>query len=335
MKRFLCAVVSVCLLLSLAACQSVSAEQQLAEALAKQQSEIKLYTGDVTELFQNVFTAHPEYQFYLRSMNAKSEGLSVHIQMEFEHTNVPSEWIRVGKSEEVFAPTLTEALTEVRSYGAMILTGEKDQPDPEAVLEDIRRDDYLVAMGIDATEWVFSGNDFTNDMIVYFTIDYIDGKEEILSAREQVKQEVEKLSGTLWSESDAPETRVRAIHDYLVSHAEYASQKESTLRDHTPYGVLIKGEGVCDSYTYAAHLLLRAAGVESLLAAGTFDGSEHAWNVVKLGENYYHLDITWDDPVGAPAGYKTYAYYLKGDATMKKDHEWTMKLPSCPADWKE
>ena len=45
----------------------------------------------------------------------------------------------------------------------------------------------------------------------------------------------------------------------------------------------------------AYRYLLHKAGIcsEEVLS----DKMNHCWNYVKIGENWYHVDVTWDDPV--------------------------------------
>lgn len=51
---------------------------------------------------------------------------------------------------------------------------------------------------------------------------------------------------------------------------------------------------------------------------------KHAWNAVKIGEKWYLLDATWDDPVIVGRGIVPqstyYKYFLKGTNTFDKDH---------------
>lgn len=48
---------------------------------------------------------------------------------------------------------------------------------------------------------------------------------------------------------------------------------------------------VCDGYAACYTNLLRKAGID----AETVKGGLHAWNLVKLNEKWYHMDICWDD----------------------------------------
>ena len=66
--------------------------------------------------------------------------------------------------------------------------------------------------------------------------------------------------------------------------------------DVSPYNALMNGEGICQSYAGAYEFLLNQVGI-SCLSSGAFltDKNAHAWTVVKLGKNYYHMDPTFEN----------------------------------------
>lgn len=122
-------------------------------------------------------------------------------------------------------------------------------------------------------------------------------------------------------------SRALWLHDWLTSHAEY----DLTYTYYFPEGVLLRGKGVCQSYALAYGMLLKEVGIESLYITGQAGGEDHAWNLVKLSGNWYHVDCTWDDPVG---GSETHAYFALTDAQIAKDHTWAQDdgiLPACTA----
>ena len=57
------------------------------------------------------------------------------------------------------------------------------------------------------------------------------------------------------------------------------------------YGALVNKKAVCAGYAKAAQYLLQLCGIECLYVTS----DTHAWNMVKLEDKYYHLDVTWGD----------------------------------------
>lgn len=115
-----------------------------------------------------------------------------------------------------------------------------------------------------------------------------------------VKEYVESLNGA----GEAYEI-AKIFHDNIIANAEYAyipdpdpDKKIPSDEDwaHNIIGVMLNGEGVCESYAKAFQLLLNYCEVECIFVTGTANGGAHAWNMVKLDNGeWYWYDLTWDD----------------------------------------
>lgn len=117
--------------------------------------------------------------------------------------------------------------------------------------------------------------------------------------------------------------KVKAIHDWVVTNVEY----DQSLSYYTAYNAISLGKAVCQGYSLLGYLMLEKAGIPVLIAEGKVNTGEHAWNMVQLDGQWYHLDLTWDDPVGAEDDRIRYTYYLKTDEELRADHEWTRTYP--------
>ncbi|PKM56569.1 MAG: hypothetical protein CVU98_10550 [Firmicutes bacterium HGW-Firmicutes-3] len=118
-----------------------------------------------------------------------------------------------------------------------------------------------------------------------------------------------------------------AIHDYLVDHIAYTEDIEASDEYiYTMYGALIHGDAVCQGYAEAFQYLSHLAGLETMIIQGTAGGEAHAWNLVKLDEEWYHVDVTWDDPV-MPDGtqVKRYDYLNVTSEQISKDHQYLVE----------
>ena len=128
------------------------------------------------------------------------------------------------------------------------------------------------------------------------------------------------------------------LHDYLVENCRYSYGSETNDNEFRAYGALVEGQAVCNGYAEAMALLLSCAGVENRYVVGTANSGSrssgqqtdaadqnkkenHAWNLVKLNGTWYHLDSTWDDPVGEKE-IVSHAYFNMSDELMERDHTW-------------
>ncbi|MCM3702881.1 transglutaminase domain-containing protein [Paenibacillus macerans] len=112
--------------------------------------------------------------------------------------------------------------------------------------------------------------------------------------------------------------KIKAIHDYVVRYLKY----DQDLQKFTAYEGLITREAVCQGYALMTYQMLQDAGIDNLIIEGKVNNTAHAWNLVLLDGQWYHLDTTWDDPVPDISGQVKYAYYLRTDEQMRKDHQW-------------
>ena len=47
----------------------------------------------------------------------------------------------------------------------------------------------------------------------------------------------------------------------------------------------------------------------------------HGWNIIKINGEYYHVDVTWDDPVLDNFGMVNHDYFLLSDNKIQeKEH---------------
>lgn len=112
------------------------------------------------------------------------------------------------------------------------------------------------------------------------------------------------------------------LHDYIIdtSYYDWEGLSSDNPDIHDGRLVLAYGKGVCDGYAYAYQALCESANLYCDIVTGWTAGADagHAWNIVQIGENYYHVDVTWDDPTTPDnTPMKTYDYFLVSDDTLR------------------
>ncbi|MBR2812219.1 MAG: hypothetical protein IKD69_12655 [Solobacterium sp.] len=170
----------------------------------------------------------------------------------------------------------------------------------------------------------YDGQKYLCSLTFTFHIDYYTTSEQ--------EQEVTERLGEVFAELGLDEKsdyeKVKAIHDYIAANTVYDYVHlgdESYKLQYTAYGALINGTSVCQGYANLFYRMCLETGIDNRIISGQGEGNNgweaHAWNIVKLGDLYYHLDVTWDDPtVEGNPDYLRYDYFLKGKNTFAKDH---------------
>lgn len=112
---------------------------------------------------------------------------------------------------------------------------------------------------------------------------------------DKIEKAVEGSAGVADSYSKA-----RYINDYIVTHCKYTTGESEAFAS-TAYGCLVEGWANCEGYAKAFDMIAAEMGLESILVTGvTNNGENHAWNQVKIGTDWYNIDVTWadDDTLG-------------------------------------
>ena len=135
---------------------------------------------------------------------------------------------------------------------------------------------------------------YGGDYTLGITINKAYSNEEINKINEIVDNVIEeKLTN-----STPTKEKIKIIHDYIIDNTEYdklkyENKEDTTYKSNTAYGVLLEGFGTCNGYADAMSIFLNKINVINY----KISNSEHIWNLVYLDGNWYHLDLTWDDPI--------------------------------------
>lgn len=149
----------------------------------------------------------------------------------------------------------------------------------------------------------------------------------------EIKKYKEKIIEEIIKDGMTDLEKIRAVHDYLVKNISYDLGVERDV-----YTIFTEGKGVCSGYAEAFKMLLDTLGIECILVFGIAEDEYHEWNAVKLNGEWYHIDVTWDDPLVkndlgvATSDYKdgsniSYEYFLVPTTIIEKDHKIENTVP--------
>ena len=91
--------------------------------------------------------------------------------------------------------------------------------------------------------------------------------------------------------------KLKTIHDYIINNTKYDQDRSDRdiikYKSDTAYGALIEGYALCGGYTDSMMLFLEKFGVKSY----RISSANHVWNYAYVDNNWYDIDLTWDDPI--------------------------------------
>ena len=164
-----------------------------------------------------------------------------------------------------------------------------------------------------------SAGDFNNAAKTYemnFSYKYsIKDVNIMLMKTEEAAAEIMQLVSKNMSDYE----KVKVFHDYLVLNVESSTDNEFA---DSIYGALVEKKALCEGYAKAFSYLCNIAGIENMIVTGYTD-VDHMWNMVKIDDSWYHVDVGWDKPAAALAekypDMVMYQYFLADDTVIENN----------------
>jgi hypothetical protein len=113
----------------------------------------------------------------------------------------------------------------------------------------------------------------------------------------QINEKVEQIIAEQVKDETDPRKIIEIIHDYVVNNTKYDKDRADNniirYNSNTAYGVLFEGYGICSGYADTMAIFLDYYKIPNFKVSS----ENHVWNAVYLDGEWYHLDLTWDDPI--------------------------------------
>ena len=179
-----------------------------------------------------------------------------------------------------------------------------------------------IALGNDTTS---SSNFWTGEYTLkirtlIITPAYLKGFESLDEAKEygdKLTEGLDKIPVT----GDTRYEQLKKIHDYIALFTYYdtgARFSSSSL------GAVVEPGVVCEGYSEAFKLMCDRLNIPCICVFGNLNEegtTGHMWNYVKMeDDNWYAVDVTWDDTDGTGGREVKYDYFLKGSDSFFTNH---------------
>ena len=124
---------------------------------------------------------------------------------------------------------------------------------------------------------------------------------------------------------------ILALHDTLIQKTAKAAADYDDPNKSNAYGALVGGSADAEGYAYAVRELLKRFGIESAVIYGSASGAPHVWNIVRTGDEWYHLDCYYDDPDAEPdPSIPFHAWFMTSDETVSdRTVDTGITIPEC------
>lgn len=258
--------------------------------------------GQIRSIAKSIISGEPKEVEELRQMEVaqSEEGHQEYYfkQLTEEEQRVYRELLKgIRAREKEFYLTISDDDSIDRSYHAVL----KDYPE---IFWVHNREKIYKTTYSDSDYCVFTpGYTYTDSEI-----------DEIQTAMEQSFQEVRALI----PEDAGDYEKVRIVYTYVIDHTQYQTGED----DQSIAGVFWKKSAVCAGYAGAVQYLLERLDIPCIYVDGSTKGSTegHAWDIVKIGQEYYYVDATNGDQPD----------FLNGDAAQLEEHKTIIYDYLCP-----
>ncbi len=198
----------------------------------------------------------------------------------------------------------------------------------------INKDDFTELMyflNYDCPELIHLGDNYFTEMtgeraecISKVTFSYCMSEDKYVDAMDKIKIFFKRLVSDLRDKSEYEKEKY--VYDYIFTNCTYTEAGELAG---SAYGSLIEGHGRCEAYCKGFMWCMRKLGIECICVLGTQNWdlnsmfSEHSWNIVKIDNNWYHVDITVDNVnLSINAGNTAnYGFFNVDDSFINESHK--------------
>ncbi len=294
------------------------------------QEEISITTEDLNAYMKRVFEYEPRLEFYYGGYSDLKMGNYHKVKFQYNNINTDIMDIAVAKSKDELMYILSSAILYCNDDVNVITDSNYNIED---IVKNIVNDNQIVVMGYNGFKATTFKSLLTDNTCFSIDLNYSIDTNTLLNYKKASENKAIEIISNNICKSMPDYMKEKIIHDYITEYTDYSNEDGDIA--YMPYDVLINRKGVCSAYAGSAKIIFDLLGIENYYVSGTATNSEttekHGWNIIKLDDAYYNLDVTWDDPVPV-FGFNSveYNYYNVTDEQLGKDHVWEREgYPVC------
>jgi hypothetical protein len=145
------------------------------------------------------------------------------------------------------------------------------------------KNDHPEFFWIDSIGWRWDKNQNVYEVI-------FDVPKDIKNIISKIEESVNEILGSL---SGSIEDQLKEIYDWIITNTTYDYRwYEDNSIGQTIESVFIDKKSVCAGYSRAFQYLCNKIGIECTIVEGLINEQNHMWNLVKIDDNYYWIDVS-------------------------------------------
>lgn len=251
------------------------------------------------------------YNHYVLEQNIKNiqppKTNEYYRKNSFNYVQDTSNFVPNNKKElmNVIYTIINSGQTEYTFYCPLEYTTCLDDLDAIAKDQSILSDINNFVHPYNSFKHIETKYDDTREVTITYTKNYTEDQIQ------ELNQRIDNIYKKLYNPKDTQANNIRKFHDYVAKITQYdtnrADNNVEKYASDIAYGPLIERYALCGGYADAIALYLDKMNILNYKVSS----AEHVWNAIYLNGKWYHLDLTWDDPItDTGQNYILHEYFL-------------------------
>ncbi|NLV85751.1 MAG: hypothetical protein GX025_00830 [Clostridiales bacterium] len=153
--------------------------------------------------------------------------------------------------------------------------------------------------------------------IVEIDIDYGKTLSQLRGMKQELAEAINSISTDFgrYDSTEYARQAYNALASFCVYDPEGVQRAENGLAPElssSPYGALVERYADSRGIALAYAALCQKVGIESIVINGSLEKQNHSWNIIKIDDSYYHVDVSADSFWGAGNSFMKSDYQMQG-----------------------
>ena len=208
---------------------------------------------------------------------------AVAVSISYRRSRTEIQRIRKKADMDGLAATVRTALDDHASRVA-VLVNQYTETDFDQLIQDYARENPQKVMEVpQVSEGIYGSG---RARVVELSFTYQNSREALRQMQAQVKP-VFEAAALYVSGQGSQRQKLSQLYGFLMERFDYKQETSIT----PAYSLLCHGVGDSRAFAEVYAAMCRRAGLESMVVTGTKAGEPWTWNIVRDGEEYYHVDL--------------------------------------------
>ena len=283
--------------------------------------------ADVDSLVDEMLNNYPRAVYAVTEIDVTVTRIvsffEIEVSVSYKRTKEQADSIIAVSNLRSLRTELLSAMNDYREEAVFLMTMQVTE---EEMMELVRQTYYqnprsIVMLPVTVVETFATGGD---EKLIELRFINIEHASVIRQYGTSLEGSVRRNASAAEGENDAE--ILLSLVENMIGACIYDEAAARTISEHgvqnlaaTAYRALVRGSAVGEGFAMALKALCDELGIDCRIVLGYRNGVVHAWNIVSLYGEYYHIDAAMCSAFGVETA------FLKTDADFIEDYIWDIE----------